>query len=207
MKAYKLFSFTVILFLSGILFFSLDSAVIPSDYVQWVINPENDLRKIKKVADIKIDVQYKPIPFIITNELRTNTINKKVYKKRVEELEGAQYFTIKVSVDPEVATDITQYKVSNVEEHQNRLYYLSYQLQNDIKLIEGKDTLAPQLFHFERAYDLAPHRTFVMAFETKKKNVNQDKVFLIDSPALETGPIKIKFKAEDLNNLPTLKLQ
>lgn len=206
MKVYKFLSIGILVLIGGFYMFSSVN-YMPSDYIRWVIDTDNRIRKIKTVGDITIDLQYKPIPFVIANELRQNKIQKKVFDKRKEELSGAQYFTLKLKVDPTKATDITKYNVDNIARHQERLYYLSYQMQNDIQLVEGNDTLSTQLYHFERSYDIAPHRTFVLAFNANEINKGKDKTFILDSEQFGTGPIKIKFAAKDLTNLPTLKLQ
>ena len=102
--------------------------------------------------------------------------------------------------------DITTYRVNDPGEEQERLYYLSFQMKENIRLLQGQDTLAPVLYHFERSFDLSPHRTFVLAFEAPKSEPSKDRTFILDSPILGTGPLKLKITAKDLTNIPDLKL-
>lgn len=206
MERYKLLSIGVITFFT-IYFLFQGSSHTPLEYVKWVSDSKNGLKKIESRGPVTIDLQYKPIPFVIANEFRKTKIEERAYTERFLELEGAQYYTLKLKVDPTIAPDITKYNVSSIPEHQQRLYYLAYQLQNDIKLVDGNDTLSTQLFHFERSYDITPHRTFVLAFNDKNKNKKADKTFILDSKPLGIETLEIKFTEEELNNLPTLKVQ
>ena len=188
------------------LFSCSKSTLQPSDFVQWVKNEENGLFKEKSVQAINVAAQYKPIEYVIANEMRTNDIQKKDFDKRKEELEGLQYFDIQLSIN-QPNYDITNYNVFNEQDKDERLKYLSFGLQNDIHLVDGHDTLSCLLYHFERSYDVKPHRTFVVAFENKEETKKQqDKIVVVDSPIFGTGPIKLKFRREDLGQLPSMKL-
>ena len=113
---------------------------------------------------------------------------------------------MKISVPKLPGQDITTYRVNDPGEEQQRLYYLSFQMKENIRLIQGQDTLAPVLYHFERSFDLSPHRTFVMAFEEPLSKSPEDRTFILDSPVLGTGPLKLKITAKDLDNIPDIKL-
>ncbi len=177
----------------------------PSDYVQWVNNAENGLLKEKTIPPLTVEVLYKPLAYIVANEERSNVISKEVYQGRIKELEGLQYYTLKLGIMDE-NLDVTNYEVTNNAEQQERLNYLSFAMQRDIKLIDGKDTLPCKLFHFERSYDLSSTRTFVLAFDQLETNQNQSKTLILDLPYFKTGPIKLNYKTADLEAIPSLKL-
>lgn len=177
----------------------------PSDYVGWVNDAQNGLVKTKTIHPLEVEVLYKPIPYIIANELRSNAIDKAVYERREEELKGLQYYTLKLGIVGG-ALDITNYEVGDNAQQQERLHYLSFAMQKDIKLVEGGDTLACKLYHFERSYDVVAHRTFVLAFEAKEANKKKDKTLILELPYFKTGPIKLNYKTSDLEAIPTIKL-
>lgn len=178
--------------------------LIPSEYVVWVNDEANGLLKKKTIHPLTVEALYKPLPYIIANEFRSNTISKVEYDKRVEELNGMQYYTLKLSITDKL--NVTNYGVSNMSQQDERITYLSFAMKNDIQLVEGNDTLNCALYHFERSHDLNPHRTFVLAFEKTDKNNQQDKTLILDLAYFQTGPIKLNFKAADLEKLPNLKL-
>ncbi len=188
-----------------LLMYSCERSLAPAQLVAYIQNPDNGLHKNKKVGQLQVDLQYQPTASVIANELRKNQITQEEYEQRVPDLESLQYFTLKLSVD-EPGKNISTFDISHPQEEQERLYYLSFLMKHDIRLIEGQDTLAPVLYHFERSYDLADHRTFVMAFENKTPHNIEDKTFVFHSDLLGTGPIKLKFKENDLQNTPQLKL-
>ena len=185
---------------------SCDQQVLPVDLVRYVNHPDHGLTKRKTLGPLKVELQYKPHSYVIANELRSNQIGQQVYRQRLKELDGLQYYNLKISVPKLPGQDITTYRVNDPGEEQQRLYYLSFQMKENIRLIQGQDTLAPVLYHFERSFDLSPHRTFVMAFEEPLSKSPEDRTFILDSPVLGTGPLKLKITAKDLDNIPDIKL-
>lgn len=202
MKAFKIIGTGIFLLL---LFNSCKKEMQASDFVRYVNNPENGLHKIKQVDDLIVDLQYKPLEYIVSHEFRTNNIEAQAFRQRAEKLQGLQYYNLKLSID-EKGLNPTTYNIQNDLELQNRLYYLSFGMKQDIRLIQGRDTLSPVLYHFERSYNLSKHRTFVLAFDEKDMEHELDKTFVLDSPDFGTGPVKIKIQKDDLQNTPSLKL-
>lgn len=202
MKAFKILGLSLFGFL---LFSACKNEVLPSELVGYVANPENGLHKIKTVGDLKVDLQYKPLAYMISNELRKNDIPQSAFQQRASELDGLQYYNLKLSVD-QPGKDITNYEVYDDAAQQNRLYYLSFGMKQDISLVQGQDTLKPVLYHFERSFNLTKHRTFVVAFKEHDLEHQLDKTFVLESPELGTGPIKLKIQKDDLQNTPSLKL-
>lgn len=191
------------------LFFLLGSCgketLLPSDYIVWVNNEDNGLVKKKTIVPLEVEALYKPLDYIIANEQRTNAIDKVAYEARKKALEGLQYYTIKLGITGG-KLDVTNYEVSDNGQQQERLNYLSFAMQKDIKLVEGMDTLPCVLYHFERSYDIAAYRTFVLAFEKKETNKTTDKTLILDLPYFKTGPVKLNYKIADLEAIPNLKL-
>jgi hypothetical protein len=177
--------------------------LIPSEYVSWVNDETNHLLKRKTVHPLIIEALYKPIPYIIANEKRTNDISKEEYDARKKELEGMQYYTLKLST---IEGDITSYGVTDKAQQDERYNYLSFAMKNDIVLQIGEEILPCKLFHFERSYDLVDYRSFVLAFEVKEAHKNKDKTLILDIPYFQTGPIKLNYKTSDLDEIPSLKL-
>lgn len=196
---------TVLSMLLACLIMSCNASLSPSDYVKWVSNPENGLVKTKSIEEVSVKAQYKPIPYIIANELRTNDIKIQEYQKREKELEGMQYYNLVLDITD--SRNILNYKISDMGEQQARIQYLSFGMQQDIYLEEDGKELPCKLFHFERNYNITKERTFLLAFEQDKDTQIKDKTLVINSAMLGTGPIKVKFLAKDLAQLPTMTIQ
>ena len=208
MKAYKLkYNYgltllTVILFLTSC---DKHAQLSPSDYVSWVSNEDNGLVKTKTIDEIQVKVQYKPISYVIANEMRTNDIKKTDFDKRYEELSSMQYYNLTLDITD--ARNIMNYKVSNPDHQQERIHYLSFGMQQDIRLEENGEELPCIAYHFERTYDVSKERTFLVGFKQNAKTTNATKTFVLDSPIIGVGPIKIQFKKEDIERLPKMKLK
>lgn len=123
----------------------------------------------------------------------------------MKDLKELQYYTLKLGILGG-EFNVSNYEVSDNATQQERLNYLSFAMQKDIKLVEGKDTLNCALYHFERSYDITPYRTFVLAFQQKEINKGKDKTLILDLAYFKTGPIKLNFKGADLVRIPNLKL-
>lgn len=183
--------------------FACQSDIAPGELKTYIVNPENGLIKKKNIGKVAIAVQYQPIDFLLAKEFNGNHFSKEEYKKRQKELDGAQYYHLKIGIQ-EQGKNIINHNLQDANQLQERLYYLSYKMDDDIQLIDGRDTLRPMLFHFERSYDLAPYNSFVLAFDQRQQQKNTDKTFILDIPFLGTGPIKLLFSGNSINNLPKL---
>lgn len=202
LKSRNVAKLCLLLFLGLFLWTGCEQEVRPSDLVKYVRDPGNGLRKIERIGDLEFDLQYKPLSFVIANEFRSNAIDKRAYRKREGELAGLEYYNLKIKVKGSTE-NITTYQVSNQDDQQNRLYYLSYELNQDLKMVQGKDTLSPVLFHFERTYDVSNHRTFVLAFPHSQSR--EDRTLILNSKEIGTGPIEISIEENAINNTPKIK--
>ena len=179
----------------------------PADYVAWVQEAEHGLMQKRHISPLEVTALYKPLPYLIAQEERSNTIDPEHYQARTEALQGLQYYTLQVAIEGQGDRDVTNYQVANGADQQARLAYLSFGMQQDIQLIQGSDTLPCRLFHFERSYDLVPHRTFVLAFEQPEGAPStQARTLVVELAPFNTGPLKFHYSTETLARIPSLKL-
>lgn len=169
--------------------------------MEYVTNPENGLNREKSIGNIRLGIQYKPHMFMILQNNRGDISDEK-YEQDMETFSGLEHFTMKLGV-ADGTRNIVDYGISDMEGMQERLEYLSFGMQNDIRMTVGTDTLPCVLYHFERSYDLTPHRNFVLGFEDR--NLEGDRIIIWDSPEFGTGPVRIAFGAEDIRAIPQLK--
>lgn len=177
----------------------------PAELVKWVKNADNALLRKKTIGGLQLEALYCPVPYIIANELKSNHLPKAVYQKRAKVLSKLQQYQLQLAVTEREATTVVNWMIADNSASEKRLNYLSFGMQQHIYLVEGNDTLPCVSYHFERSYDAAPHRTFLVGFDNK--NTTGDKVLVFDSPEFHTGPIKIRFKEDAINNIPSIKLQ
>jgi hypothetical protein len=165
------------------------------DYIKWVRDPKNGLHTIKESSGFVFDLQYQPSDYVWLQSSEKGQINS-VYQP-----DNIQHFMLTVSLT-NPALDLINSNIDNNGEKQEKLYYFSYQFQNDIQLEENGKSLPCVLFHFERPQDLKNGRTFLLGFENQDQKVKVAKV-VIQSEQFGSLPIRIKVNKE---NIPTLKI-
>lgn len=173
-------------------------------YVQWIQDLGNGFRKEKRIKDLTFSVQFKPYEYIVCLEEKKQEIADNIVRKKVAELDGMQYYDLKISL-PQHSGELLKYELSSAQQYQERVNYFAFGMQDDIQLIEGRDTIACTLYHFERSYDVAPASTFLLGFPTNKQEAPEEKTLLIYDRIFNTGLIKFTFRKNELKELPKLK--
>jgi len=176
----------------------------PETCIRWVQNPENGLRKEKIIDDLVFHAQYKPHEYIVCLEERKSEIADSVLAKKVNELSDMQYFDLKIVLKNEQG-ELLKHNLNSQDQYDKRVNYFSFNMQQDIQLVEGNDTIPCSLFHFERAYDVTPFSTFLLGFEKSSSSNQHDKTLIVYDKTFNKGLIKFTFKKEELQKLPKIK--
>ena len=198
----------VILFGNVILLFFAScapSSLSPEKYKSWVESESHGLKVKKDVGDFTFTFQFKPLPYIALIESRDLNVKETFIQKRTNEMAGMQYFTL--TITSKDRKEILASHAASESEYYDRLQYLVADAQNDISLIQGKDTLPCKLYHFERDYGISPNAKLLLGFESAKGDQEKEnKVLLFDEKILGGGRIFMAINASDINKLPQLKL-
>ena len=168
------------------------------DYIRYIENEDNGLKVSRNIDGIKYSVMYKPVDFVLLKENRNDNL-----KEKREDLIGMQYYTLSYSLITN-DKDILKAKLNSKDEYFERVNYFSFGLQNDVFLVDGKDTLKCKLFNYVRSYGLSPRADFIMAFETKTKKTIEDKRIVIEDKIYGGGIINLKIAKKDIENIPEL---
>ncbi|MGP8217331.1 MAG: hypothetical protein ACLQQ4_17315 [Bacteroidia bacterium] len=180
--------------------YTSDTKLVPGEYVKWVENEQNGLKKKREIGDITFYAQYKPLQYIVCEEERKNDIPDTTAKRRASELNGMQYMTLKIALK-DGKEELLRYGISSASDYDDRVNYFSFGMQQDLQLVESGDTLPCLLFHYERIFGLAPYATFSLAF-AKGKNVNADKTLILFDHVFNKGLVKFFFKGKDIDAAP-----
>lgn len=174
------------------------------EYVEWIQDPKNGIRKEKSIGDLNFVVQFKPIEYMVCIEERDEKIYDTLLQSRKKELKEMQYFDLKIILNRHEG-ELLKYNLSSMDQYDQRVKYFAYEMQNDIELVDGIDTLPCVLYHFERTYDVAPYCTILVGFEAKENNIQNQKTFLFHDRTFNKGLLKFTFKDNSLKNLPKLE--
>ncbi len=196
--------FTVLDFFFFLVFTSCvkDVSLKPTDYVKWVENHDNGLLVTKNAGDFKFKLQYKPPEYLAIRELKKTEISSTELSEKASAMEDMQYFTLQLGLAD--GSDILKSNIEKSGDFSRNIEYLSFYMQQDLKLVEGADTLPCLLHHFERDYGISQFAKIVLAFQ-KSNNVAADKTLIFNDRQFGAGTVSMTILSQSLNNLPKIK--
>jgi hypothetical protein len=182
---------------------TLKEELFPSEYVSWVRDPNNGLVKDKEMDELKFSVLFKPSEYIICQEERSEKISTALCAKKLDEMSELEYYDLKIELK-DGQEEILKHDLSSSSQYGKRVEYCSFQMQKDIVMLNGSDSIQCAMLHFERAFDIAPYATFLLAFP-KQKGKDENRTIILHDKLFGKGILKFQFKGRELNNLPKLK--
>lgn len=183
-----------------------EKTVGAKDYISWVTNKNNGLKVSKDIGNYSFCLQYEPVPYVALREQYDGKVTNGKLEEAIKERSGFQYFILEIStIDKK--TDILKSDLKASGDYYTRIQYFSYMMQDDLKLMDGTQTVPCQLFQFERDYGVTPFQRFVLGFPKGKTSTgNQDKTLIYDDKVLGINKMEIKIDAKAIDRLPHLKL-
>ncbi len=172
----------------------------PEMYIRWINNVSNGLVKEEIVGNVKYTVAYRPADYQLATGLLGNDSSLVAASKD-------DNFSFVIKMEPtDGKTQVLTINALNQQEPFERISYYLSDMQNDIQLIEGKDTLYADNFIYERYYNLSPAQNFLVGFTHKQLKEGNDLILVINDRALNTGRIHFRFDADILKKIPQLTM-
>lgn len=169
-----------------ILFVSSCSSKVDIDEMQdYLVNPENGLRKKHIGNGIKYSLQYIPKELMIYKEIQTSQMPKNQIERELSDLE---YFHLLIDKDN-----------SNKTNGSKASFYYAYQFEKDIYHLIAEDTIRPQLYLLEQGINGAKKMTINLAFASfDKENII---IEINDKYGVQS---QYKYRKQDILNIPSL---
>ena len=180
-----------------------DEQLPVSEFMAWVAAEENDLAKTKELSEIQYKMCYLPQQTMAYMELKGEDYTEEQFKEACGHYSEMSYFNFRIQLTGGTG-ELLKYKLSSAGEYNERINYMAFKMQDDIFLVQGKDTLHPGLFHFERIYEVAPYATVMLAFDDKKFNKENEFTIVYEDRLFHKGYIKYNYKPKQLIDLPNL---
>ncbi|PQJ13002.1 hypothetical protein CJD36_004460 [Flavipsychrobacter stenotrophus] len=171
------------------------------EYVGFIKEEKNGLKKTVAIDGWEYTIQYRPIEYILLQEN-----DDKGREKRKQELKGTACFAIKIKRADNSVSPL-RYNLESRDEYDKRLNYFLNGAAKDIKLLYNQtDTLYPIAYEFENNYNLTPEETMLVGFTLpgKEDAPKEDMQLSFSDQIFKNGIIKVKIKKDDLNNIPNL---
>jgi hypothetical protein len=174
-----------------------------ADFVKWCYDKKNQLNKVKEISELKYNLCYMPAASMAFVELRTEQYDYTKYKETCLNYSEMTYFNLKIEI-PKNSGEILKYNLSSAGQYDKRVRYISFDMQNDICIIQDKDTLKPGLYQFERVFEVAPYATVMLAFDNKKFKPEKEFTICYNDKLFDKGYVKFNYKNGQLVNLPNI---
>ena len=186
-------------------FIPAQTALNPAEYIAWMRHSQNKLSVNFIQGDIAYSFQYTPIDLVTLRHLGELPVSLGSFESERSSLDGFQYFTLTIATNS--SRDIISYHTSLEKDKEVRSKYYSYDMQHDLKLLDGKDTLRCLMFHHEMTYGISPYTNFLLGFELRDGSDNadtKDKILIFKNRMDGTEPIMLTIRATALNQIPKL---
>ncbi len=177
----------------------------PKDYVKWLTDAGNGLIETKEIGAYKFSLFYKPAAYQALMECEDYNFQADSVNKTIKQLEGMDYYTFRI--ESKVTNELANAGTASQDQYSAKLQYFAGEMQNDISLVDGKDTLPCSLFHYERNFGVSAHNNFILVFETGPQNkAANNKTLVFNDRVLGIGPLNLSIKGKNIDHIPQLKL-
>jgi hypothetical protein len=180
---------------------NLDLSV--SQFNEWAADKKNYLIRDKELSDIKYQLSFMPKECLAYRELKNAEYSKEQFEEAKKHYEGMSYFNFRMEVIDGTG-ELLKHRLSSANEYNNRINYLAFEMQKDIFLVQGKDTLYPGLYHFERVFEAAPYTTIMLAFDNLKFNPEKEFTVVCNDKLFNKGYIKYNYRTNQIIDLPNI---
>lgn len=178
-------------------------SVSVKEFVDWCADEDHKLTKTKDISEMRYNLSYLPSEAMAFLELRTKEYDLAGFQKIKEKYSEMTYFNFKIKVI-NGSGELLKHQLSSPSQYEARVKYMSFQMEKDIYLVQGNDTIPPGLFHFERIFEVAPYATIMFAFDNKKFNKDDGFTIVYHDRLFQKGLVKFNYKNRQLINLPNI---
>lgn len=175
------------------------------EFGDWSTKSEHKLTKSKDISDIRFSLSYLPAEILAHLELRNESYDLSKFQRILRNYSEMTYFNFRIEVI-EGNGELLKYQLRSPAEYEARIRYLSFEMEKDVYLIQGKDTIHPGLLHFERIFEVAPFSNIMFAFDNKEFKKDLEFTVVYNDRLFEKGFVKYYYKNNQLINIPTISV-
>jgi hypothetical protein len=176
----------------------------PARYTAWIADPDHGLVTRKLFNDVALELRYRPLPQIALQELGDD-LDQDGLEKVVRERSGAHYFDLRFHAVH--GGEVLAASAASQDDFYHRLYHFTTEVENDLLLVAGTDTIPCALAHFERTYGAVPYNDLVISFIDDAATTERDDLqFIYDDRVFGLGRVSFTIRRKDIEAIPELKL-
>lgn len=190
-----------IIFASATIFASCaTSSVRPEGYLDWYKQHSEDFVSRKSVGPFGFQLTYLPAELLVMQEHGSEIAESPQWDSLVADRGDFDYYSLRL-VSKESNIPILKHPAWNIDDYQERVQYMAFTMQKNIKMLHGSDTAQCALYHFERSYDVTPFSTLMLAFP---RTSEASATLLYDDQVLGLGPVMMPAHKPTPESLPEL---
>lgn len=174
-----------------------------NSFIEWVANKENNLVKNKEISEMNYKLSFMPKEYLAHLELKNEVYTEEQFAESVKHYSEMTYFNFRIELVGG-SGELLKYNLNSGQQYNDRINYMSFRMPKDIFLIQGKDSLSPDLFHFERIFEVAPYATVMIAFDDEKFNPAEEFTIVYNDRLFNKGCIKFNYRPKLLIDLPNI---
>lgn len=175
----------------------------PSEFKKWVLSPTSGLQHKVSQGSYDYIMSYLPLEFMALQQLKGDEINKRAFNKKQEELRGTEYYTFMISLN-NGSKNVIKSLVEDTEIPADQMvHFMAYNLQHDIHLVKGADTLKCAFLHFEETFEITSYARFMIMFsdDTQSRRHVEDRQLIVSFPWLG-DPLAFRINKENIKSVP-----
>lgn len=184
------------------------------EYAHYLAEAENGLTQKQARDKIQFSATYQPLDFVAGRQLEGSERNSAGLEKAQQAYLGLQYLNFEVyteggAVGQNTLKQLIEKKVGEAQWTTTMSYY-NFDMQKDLGLISGQDTLPCALYHLEQTGNLGNRMRFLVGFKDDKKlnkpNFPNDlRLYYVDK-IISKDTLYFTFSKDKLNQTPDFKL-
>ena len=179
-----------------------DNVTVP-ELKAYLTDEKNGLTKTISKEGVTVEVTYRPTDLVWANEL-VKTKDKELQNEIQKTYDSLIYFVFNFSRN---GSEIENRYVSDPAKFTNVINYLSYDIDQDLYIVVGKDTTQALDVVFSRSFGGANATNLMAVFGgTDLTNTNKDLKVLFNDTMFGLGSNQFEFKINDIKNTPSLML-
>jgi hypothetical protein len=178
-----------------------------NSYGSYINNSANGLIQTSICGDITFTSEFKPAEYLAISEIKKHNleVNDVNYNKALEEKVNTKTFFLKIK--SKLQSDFLKDGLKNKDDYYLRLNYYNSEINADISLIQGTDTINCLYSYFQRNFNIGSESTIIIGFEDKHSNkTNEDLRLIVNERALGCGMLDFRIKNEDILKIPQVKI-
>jgi hypothetical protein len=174
----------------------------PKEYAYYVQNPNNGLLVTASLSGVQYTLQYQPAEYLALLQLKDFSLQEDTFQEQYKRFKGIEHYVF--HIDKKEWDNLTGKARDTARIRKGMTEYMDFKIQNDIKLVEGDDTIPCGISECESSMGMLPYYSFIVGFNAR--NFNGDREFIFWNKDIGTGNVKMEIKARDINRIPKLKI-